>query len=63
MLIRICFIGGPFCPVPGLEMQAGVSRLGGECSPQLVVTMPRGVRMGVGRLSAHRACCAGRHRP
>jgi hypothetical protein len=48
LLIRICFIGGPFCPVPGLEVQAGVSRLGGGCSPQLVVAMPRGCGWGSG---------------
>ena len=39
LLIRICFIGGPFCPVPGLAARTGVSRLGGGCSPQPAVTV------------------------
>jgi hypothetical protein len=34
--------------VPGLEGQAGVSRLGGGCSSQLVVTMSRGCGWGSG---------------
>src|SRR5262249_58548620 len=38
-LIRICFIGGPFCPVPGPAARTCVSRLGGGCSLQSAVTV------------------------